>query len=326
MAVRLNPTVSSSRTQEYLHTKRTVGAINKPKLVGSDCCFCVPNCDWDYPAFVDTTDQFDTYKNDKTDFIFNVPTGGSLTATLIELNQDNTTKNSFVIVDNTYGDFFATGTVKTGVWAFLLDWYKVVTVQNFGRYKLNIVIQNGSSTEIFNEDSVCFKVEPYSCEAAARTVKIKTEQSGYFEGGFDYTGLDFTLAVGVGGLGSTIKTTWPQEIRLFGRFWRQGRDFTVDNIVTEERGQQMVQSQTIKRYLLKLDNIPSTLSNRVIDDLLQAPEIYISDYQISPVELYEEVRVTPIEFPDPVAFPQNKNEFYDVVFLEWKQDNVHRFK
>lgn len=326
MAIRLTPTASSSRTQEYLHTKRTVQAIKKPSVLGSECCFCFPNCDWDFPAFAEVTEQFNTYKNDKTDFIVNVPNGGTVTGTLIELNPDGTTKQSITITDNTYGTFFSTGTVKSSVWAFILDWYKVATVENFGRWKFNVTIQNGASTEIFNQDSVCFRLEPYSCQAAHRTVKIRTEQSGYFEGGFDYSDLSFTIPIGVGGLGSTLKTSWPQEIRLYGRFVRTGWEFIQDNIVTEERGQQLVQSQTIKNYLLKLDTIPTSLSNRLIEDMLQAPEIYVSDYQISNIEVYDDVRVTLQEINDPVNFPQNKNEFFELQFQEWQQDNVHRFK
>ena len=77
---------------------------------------------------------------------------------------------------------------------------------------------------------------------------------------------------------------------------------------------------------MKLDTIPTSISNRLIDDMLQAPEIYVNDYQINAIELYDNVRVTLTELPDPENFTQNINEFMDIRFAEWKQNNVHRFK
>jgi len=325
MSIRLTPTTSNSRTKQYLATKKTLKAIKRPIVIGQDCCFCFPNCDWDLPAFSFLSDSNNTYKNDKTDFIVNVPVSGTVEATLIQLDPDNNVLQSISIVDDTYGLLFATGTIKSNVWGFILDWYKVADVESFGRWKLNLVVKNSVGGEMFNKDSACFHLRAWTCQMAHRTVKIKTKQSGYFEGGFDYTDINFVIPL-AGGIGQTNSTSWPQEIRLYGRFFREGRDFEIDNIVTEDRGQQLIQSKTVKRYLLKLDTIPTSISNRLVDDMLQAPEIYISDYQINAIELYDNVRVTLTELPDPDNFTQNINEFMDIRFAEWKQNNVHRFK
>jgi len=324
MSIRLTPAASNSRTKQYLATKTTLQAIKRPIVVDQDCCFCFPNCDWDLPAFAFLSDSTNTYKNDRTDFIVNVPLNGTVEATLIQLDPDNNVLQSISIVNDTYGLLFPIGTIKSNVWGFILDWYKVADVESLGRWKLNLVVKNSAGLEMFNQDSACFHLRAWTCQMAHRTVKIKTEQSGYFEGGFDYTNINFTIEQPNGKV--KVSNSWPQEIRLYGRFFREGRDFEIDNIVTEDRGQQLIQSKTVKRYLLKLDTIPTSISNRLVDDMLQAPEIYLNDYQINAIELYDSVRVTLTELPDPENFTQNINEFMDIRFAEWKQNNVHRFK
>lgn len=325
MSIRLTPTTPSSRPQDYASFEETVAVNDDPLEVGAGCCFCVPNCDWDFPVFAFLSSPFDREKNDRNDFIFNVAAGSTLTAKLIQLNPDNTVKQTITIVDNTYGQLFPTGTIKAGVWAFWINWHDVADVEEFGRWKFNVTIENGSATETYNQDTVCFHLMPWTCENAHRTIKIQTEQSGYFEGGFDYTGISFVEEI-AGGIGQANKTTWPQELRLWGIFFRDGFPQERDNLVTQNRGKQLVQSKIWKKYKLKLDTIPTILSNRLVLDMLQAPEVYITDQNISNIEEYVRVRVDLQDIDDPINFRQNKNEFFEIEFVDWQQDNVHRFK
>ena len=324
MSIRQTPTTPAARTQEYIWGKEPFTARKTPGLSATDCGFCFPNCDWTLPRFSNLLDQADTYRNDKDSFYLEVPTGSTVVATLIQTHSDGTPDTETIITDSTYGNYYNTGGVKAGVWAFILDWYKVANVEGFGRFKLNITITNTSATELLNEDSACFRLTNWTCEGAHRTIKVQTEQSGYFEGGLDYTGLDYILPLANGK--AKKATTWPQEIRLYGRFHRDGFPEESDHIVTEERGQQLVQSKIWKRYKLQLDTIPTSLSNPLIFDIFQAPEIYFSDYNIENIELYDHVRVTTPKPEDPITFTMNKNEFIDFVCEDWKQDNVHRFR
>jgi len=59
---------------------------------------------------------------------------------------------------------------------------------------------------------------------------------------------------------------------------------------------------------------------------LQAPEVYVTDQNINNIEVYQDVRVTLTDIPDPINYTMNENEFQDLVFLDWKQGNIHRFK
>jgi hypothetical protein len=328
MAIRLNPSISANASREYLHTKRTVPAKDSELLTAGICCFGSPSCDWDLPVIANLGNQSDTYGNDRTDFILSVVSNSTVTANLIKID-GNGVETEYLINDSTYGVLYGLGNIKANYWGFILDWYKVADNLGFGRYKVNIVVENLSGVETLNQDSACFELMPYSCENAHRTVRIETKQSGYFEGGFDYTGLDYTLNTPLpSGLVQISRVNyWPQQIRLWGRFYREGYDFTVDNIVTEERGQEMVQSQTVKRYNLKLDTIPTSVSNRLINDLFLAPDVRISDYNIANIELYRSIRVTMTEIADPSIFTMQKNEWYDgIKFVEYKQNNVKRYR
>jgi len=324
MAVRVNPIVPSLNTREYLATIRTVGATKQDAIVGGDCCFCFPNCDWCLPAIANLTNPTDSYTNDKKDFIIKVATNSTVVGTLIKIAPDGT-ETPTVIVDDTYGDFSDVGVLKADVWGFLLDWFKVAFDLGFGKYKFNITVENSSATETFNEDSVCFRLMPYSCQNAHRTVRIETAQNGYFEGGFDYTGISAEVLLANGKI--EVVNGWAQQIRLWGRFFREGYNYTVDNIPLEGRGQEQVQAQTIRRYSLLLDTIENKVSFPVITDLLLAPDVNISDYNIeNSAGTIVSRRVTMTDIGDPVITTLNQNEFYDLKFLDWKQDNVHRYR
>lgn len=326
-AIELNPAVSSLNTREYLATKRTVVATKQEVLIGGDCCFCVPNCDWDLPAIANLSNPTDSYTNDRKDFIIQIADNSTVTGTLIKVFP-NGTETPYVITDNTYGDYFSLGTLKSNVWGFYLDWYKVANLLGFGKYKFNITVLNSSATETFNEDSVNFRLMPYSCDNAHRTVRLETEQSGYFEGGFDYTGIFYQITTIIGtNINVTARSTWSQQIRLWGRFFREGYNFTVDNIVIQGRGQEQVQAQTVRKYSLLIDTIENKVSYPVITDLLLSPNVKISDYNIENSSgLIESRRVTMTEIGDPIITTLNQNEFYDLKFLDWKQDNVHRYR
>ncbi len=325
-AIKVNPAVTDLNTREYLATIRTVSSTKADAIIGGDCCFCFPNCDWCMPAIANLTNPTDGYTNDKKEFILQVALNSTVVGTLIKIAPDGT-ETPTVIVDNTYGQFFALGVLRANVWGFILDWYKVANTLGFGKYKFNRTVENSSATETFNEDSVCFQLMPYNCDNAHRTVRIETEQFGYFEGGFDYTGIQPSIPL-AGGLQAVQQGAgWPQQIRLYGRFFREGYDYTVDNIVLEGRGQEQVQAQTIRRYSLLLDTIENKLSYPLITDMLLAPDVRISDYNIENSSgLIDRRRVTMTDIGDPIITTLNQNEFYDLKFLDWKQDNVHRYK
>lgn len=313
--IRVNPSTSSLNTREYFSTKFTKTAAPSLVLSAGSCCV---GCVSDLPAIANLTDPSDEITNDKTDFILFVGKGTTVVGTLIKIAPDGT-ETDVVITDDSYGNFYDTDVLKTSYWGFLLDWYSVASKLGFGRYKFNISVTNIVGTEVYNEDSPCFRLLPYSCDNAHRTIRITTEQKGYFEGGFDYTGLSYDLD-------GEIKTTWRQEIRLWGRFFRSTRQLETDNIVTKDRGQEQIQAQTVKVFSLLLDTIQPNVSNRILDDMLLAPEVYINDYNINGETVENNERVTLTGLGDPVINSLSREEFYNIELEEFFQNNLHRYK
>lgn len=284
------------------------------------CCTCgLGSCSVDLPAFAYLTDDTDRRKNDYTDFVFPVKSSQTMTATLQKLDNENNVTNSYTITDNTYGLFFSTGTIKTDYWAFMLDWYKVANRIGYGRYRMNFVIENSLSISIYEENSNTFYLQPYSCSSAHRTVKVISYQTGYFENGLDYTNLDYTFL-------GLPRTFWQQELRVYGWFYRSGRLLEEDNIVIRGRGRQTIQSQSIKKYNLKIDHAETTYSNKLFDEMLRSGEVYISDYNSNNIEVYDMVRVRPTQYNDPIVNTLTTSEFYEIELQEWKENNVLRFK
>ena len=321
MAQRLSPATSSARTKQYLATVKDVKGVKAPEVITGTCCNSL-NCSVDLPAIANLADANDEYSNDSLDFIYKVFKGSTVTATLIKIAPSGA--ETEYVISNTYGALYPTGTVKDFVWAFELSWYKVANTLGFGKYKVNVTAVNIVSTEFLNDTSPCFILMPYSCEAADETVRITTEQKGYFEGGFDYSNLNYNAIITDSF--SKTKTTWKQQIRVWGKFHREGFNYEVDNIVKGDRGLLQVQAKTFKKYLLRIDYIETGVSNRIIEDMLLSPETYIDDYNIENIELYKNVRISLTDINVPENFTRSKEEFLTFNLVDYKQDNVHRYK
>ena len=321
MAIRLNPSPAIPNTREHFSHKSTFLASPSDVIAADSCCF---GCALDLMAIANLSNPTDPITNDRTDFIVRTGKGTTTVGTLTQIAPDGT-ETDIIITDDTYGQFYPTSTIKFIYWAFELDWYKVANTLGFGRYKFNVTATNVAATVVFNETSPCFTLIPYSCENAHDTVVITTEQKGYFEGFFDYTGLDYTYTDHAGN--TKKKTTWRQSIRLYGRFFRSTRDLAVDNIVSKQRGQEQVQASTVKVYTLQLDMIQTDVSNRVIDDMLLAPDVRISAYFINNIEDYVETRVSLTDLGNPTRTRGSRSEFYpDIELKEYFQDNLHRYR
>ncbi|GAG93507.1 unnamed protein product, partial [marine sediment metagenome] len=115
--IRVNPSTSSLNTREYFSTKFTKTAAPSLVLSAGSCCV---GCVSDLPAIANLTDPTDEVTNDKTDFILFVGKGATVVATLTNISPDGT-ETDYIITDDTYGNYFATGTLKGSYWGFLLD-------------------------------------------------------------------------------------------------------------------------------------------------------------------------------------------------------------
>ena len=323
MAIRVTPTSSSLNTSGYLHGVDTVKAIRSGVLGDTTCTLSLLGaCQRDIPAFAYTADELDEYRNDFRSFIYQVPTGATVIATLTAISP-NGTETDYTITDDTYGNLFTTGTVKSGVWAFILRWYNVADTLGYGCYKFNVTIVNSAATELTNYTTPCFDLKPWSCEASHRTVKITTHQRGYIVNGFDYRGIQYGFTFS-GGLGATQKTSWPQELRWYGRFYPTTPTYINETVQDSFRNEQQLQSQYVENYTLRLDHLYSELSSPFFRDSFLAGEIYISNYWYNDVEHYDHIRVNPKDITDRSARPLNRNQKFEIELEEFTKATLKR--
>ena len=326
-AVRVLPDVSVPNTQEYFSTKQTFNSVKLASTQIEECFKCLGACEKDIPVFANPLSPDDRYTNDFTSFILDVPLGGIVEATLIRI-LPNGTEISTPIVDSTLGSFYATGVVRVNTWAFILKWERVRDVIAFGRYKFNLVLKNSSGTVISDETTPCFRLLPYTCERANRTVRITTTQKGYIENGFNYENLDYALDLYADTSGQFVQFIladfWPQQIRWYGDFWETAQTLLVDNIVDTNRNSQQVQTQIVNNYNLRLEHIGANVSDRFFNDNMLANEIFIDDYQINAVKQYVNVQVSPLEIADRKRFKGSKNEIFEVTFEQFQKATLKR--
>lgn len=325
MAIRVALTSSSTNTSGYLHGKDEVSAIDTRTVAPEYCTKDLPgSCGLHVPAFAYLTDESDTYRNDFRSFIYEVPTGATITAKLI----DTISGTEYTITDNTYGQLFATGTVKTNVWAFILKWYNVADNIGYSVFKFNVTITNSSATELTNYTTPCFNLQPYTCDDSHETVKITTWQKGYIVDGFDYRGLDYLLVLPSSGgspfLTGVFKDTWPQEFRWYGRFYPEKPTYVNDTIQDSNRNEIQVQSQIVENYVLRLDHIYGCLTEPFLKDQFLAGEIYVSDYNTNAVDKYDMVRVNPVDIAERTNFPMTKNEYFTINLEQFKKATLKR--
>jgi len=314
MAIKLTPSVSTPAVIEYLHTKDQVQSVNGLILSTSLCCYC--KCDVCLPALADLSDS-DVYKNDFYPFILSSPLGTTVTGTLIKIDP-NGVETNIVIVDNTYGTFYDSGYFdRAEVWGFVLDWRKVATVSGFGRYRFNITIKNSSSTVIYNEDSPCFELQPWSCETEHSTVRLETTQQGYIHGGFDFRGLTPS------GSGQSRPLLWRQQIRLYGELSRKFTTET-DSIANNKYESRQIQTRIYKNWSLRLDWVPGKVTKFLTEEMLLSNPIKVSGFnQFSP-EIWRDVQLKYLETGDPDKGEYNVYEFYTIEFEDFKKDKIKR--
>jgi hypothetical protein len=214
-----------------------------------------------------------------------------------------------IITDNTYGDYYNTGTLKSGVWGFKLDWNKVANALGFGTYSFNIVIDNAFSRGDFNE-TFCYQLMPFGCDTADGTVRITSEKNGYIENGFDYR----NLSVG----------DWVDQIRLYGSFKFDEYTTTIDNIKLSDRSLQQIQTEIVDNFVLTLKGINSTVTKSFIKDSLLANRTYIDDYNRDNVNTYKKQYVSLLSIEKPIQAEINGTIMHTIKLTELTQSTLKR--
>ena len=313
------PDLQTPLLGDYLHTR---GAIYRGDSDGSDmmevCCQCFNNCDYVIPQFVDETN--DPYKNDFQSFWIQLNAINEVIITLFKIDTDGT-KTSYEITDDTYGVYFAKGVLKPNLVTFYVQWEKIRDLLGFGTYYFTFQIFSDITRVVNDGRTSFFQLMPYSCDAANGTSRITVRNTGYIEGGNDYTGLDgYTL--GFGGL----RNYWEQQIRFFGRVIRLAPETLEEYLVTNARGQEMIQKQRIPNYQLQVNNIKNNASQPLINDYFLSNYITVDDYNINNVENFRNLRIIETGVESEINFPGTENEFFVFNLRPYTQNILKRYK
>jgi len=304
------------RTNHYIHHRDQVVATSSMlSNVDTDCCFC--SCESVIPAFAYLDDEDNADKNDIYSWILKVPDNCTVVATLTNLD----TGTEYVITDQTYGNFYDVNELKDNVWGFVIHWVKVADLIGFGNYQLNIETSNATPTVLSSTDSPKFQLMPYTCESAHNTVRIQTVNTGYIEGGFDYRGI--IILNPFGGLIKGIEG-WVKQVRWWGRIDVIAHPVQIDNLSDNYRNLLQVQTQIETEYNLRLEFIPTDVSNQIIYDYLLSDYLLISDYNANNIDSYKNKKVSLLNIDNPQPF-LNKTVLYNIKFVNFTQNNLKRF-
>lgn len=246
----------------------------------------------------------DDYKNDKTDFLFQL----TLPTDTVTLKMFKNGVEIAIIIDNDkYGTYFAPASfpdsLKIG---FVADWNKILDEEGVGCYHFTadrvIISQNSKLT------SHKFNLIIFDEQRADGTIRVVTKQTGVIEGGTNYEGFE-----------------WTSYIRLNGFFGKPEYTLTIDNYIDSNRNIQQIQDSIKTVYTMSLKLTPSSIIIPFIKDKLLANDMVITPYGIFDfLERYREIPVYAEGIEESKYFEMNTKGVFTFAFTDKKQTPIKR--
>lgn len=203
------------------------------------------------------------YQNDKTTFFYK----RAISSDTITLKLKKDGVQVATITDNTYGTYydFGTWTAHTGqehYKVFIIDWDLVYTGLGEGVYEIDAdhVIIGDSYTETSQQ----FRLHQYSDYRADGTTVFQWTQNGRIRGAeYNYQDMNIT-----------------QYIRVDGRFASWNPSLEKDEVIYSNYERIQVQDEIINSYEFESRLVDSVISKLLINDMMLADEIIVSDFNI----------------------------------------------
>jgi len=281
MSITLGPAVSTLEVRAYFGMKKKFPTILRPILSSEECFFNQFNNEVTMPQFIDLLDVTDKFKNDFAPFIREVSSDYQFFVSFENIS----TGLGDTITDNTYGALrdFGDYPLRPDVWSFVVDWHKIHAVFGFGLYKFTFVIKTFGGQTIQTTESVCYRLMPFDCDLAHGTVRIETDHTNYIINGFDYRNLSSPSS-----LTATVGNKWVQQIRWYGRLFKELPDEENDFFLDSKRREQPIQQKYVEKFKLILKRLPVSVGNPIEKDRFFADVVKISDYNLNNYEFYRD--------------------------------------
>ncbi len=272
------------------------GAVVVPfiaQIPQNNFCYCKLECE--YKELVFTDGGVDSWKNDKSSFIFQklVP------ADTIAFELWKAGQKVADIVNSDYGQYydFAAFASQPNYKAVILDWTLIWGAFGFGEYQFKAVQNITGAVSTF--ESRLFRLLPYADDLADGTVKIESYQNGNIIGSpFDFTGLN-----------------WYSSYRIAGKFSAKTPVLEVDNYVTSDYQKTQIQDKIRTEYTLQTKLLPSVVGNPLIYDQTLANTILITDYNVLNYQIYRQLPVRTVGV-DATEYGQSRGMSFAVKFEE----------
>lgn len=235
-----------------------------------DFCTCLFVCDYVENAYVLSTDEDNTYKNDYRRFLVNLRDATSTYVfTLIDSSGVETP-----LIDNTYGELFDKGfnTVQPLLASYRVDWFKVFDNLGYDTYTVKISQTDFGTT--VEKESHLFKVTEFSELQSNKSVKIETIQTGVILNGQDFGGMQYR-----------------NMVRVEGSFEPADPKYEINRLQDSSQKDIDIQTRKFDSYSLVAEALPIAISKKLRDIDVMTDSILISNYDVMAEEQYRRIEV-----------------------------------
>lgn len=171
----------------------------------------------------------------------------------------NTTTLVETLLDGTYGEL----SQFDGMTTYRLDWRSVLTTLGSAAYK---VVKRYSVSGVNTEQEyLVYTLKEYSQGLSNGTIRIDTVTNGFME----ETKANFR--------GTDFKTS----LRVKGFFGNRDFENEIDNLVDKNYVKNQVSVKQTNEYKCQIGSVPSCITDEVIDFILFANSIKITDYNLN---------------------------------------------
>jgi len=220
-------------------------------------------CCYDLKVFADLTDT-DELKNDRSPIWKIIPKQYTITMKLQKLVSGTWTDQATLTAANTYGTHYAQGFAEKGNNSYIgydVSWRLVLA--SFGTGKYRVAFESGSDA-IYSED---YCLDFYSAIAIDETVRIKYLWNSVIGDSAQSKTRDFA------GL-----NLWNQIRLKRSIFGYKSGGFETEEMRYQNGRNRTVQKRYAEEYQMIIKELPVELHDVVVNDILMADEIKITDY------------------------------------------------